>query len=258
MMRDSQHDGQGDRGSDGLALLARSVVARIATRETPRPAEQSLVLALARALVEAGPEAFQALRPDLRRARISDADLADVYFPAVARELGCAWAEDRLPFAEVSIATARMQAMLRQFGRDWTSNQLAGTGGAAVLLVLPEGEQHSLGAMVLAGQLRRQGISVQVQIGADAGALRALAAARWFDCAMVSVACEERLALCAKLVKSLKDGSRGRLWVAVGGAVLDRASDVRSVTGADIATNNARLVLEGARQSQGRLAIGGG
>jgi methylmalonyl-CoA mutase cobalamin-binding subunit len=119
---------------------------------------------------------------------------------------------------------------------------------ATVLLVLPKGEQHSLGAMVLAGQLRRQGISVQLQIGADPTGLRALAAERRFDCAMLSVACEERLVLCAKLVKSLKDGSGGRLWVAVGGAVLDRSLDIQRLTGADVVTNDPRLVLDGARQ----------
>jgi hypothetical protein len=114
MMRDSQHDGHGDRDSDGLALLARSVVRRVAARGVVRPVDQAMVAALARALVSPDPAAFDALRPDLRRARISETDLADAYFPAVARYLGCAWVEDRMPFTEVSIGTARMQARLGQ------------------------------------------------------------------------------------------------------------------------------------------------
>jgi methanogenic corrinoid protein MtbC1 len=247
MMRDSQHDGQGDRGGDGLELLARTVVARIAARDTPRVVDDSLVAALARALTSPDPGDFETLRADLRRARIGETELVDAYFPAVARYLGCAWAEDEMPFTDVSIGTARMQAMLRQVGRDWVSNLASDLDGSTVLMVLPEGEQHSFGVMVLTGQLRRQGVSVQLQLGADARALRALAADRDFDCAMVSVACEERLALCAKLVKSLKDGSGGRLWVAVGGAVLDRPLDIRRLTGADIVTNDPRLALDGAR-----------
>lgn len=252
-MRDSQHDGQGDRGGDGLTVLARTVVAQLIARDgqVQRAPDEELVAALARAVAAPDPTLFEALKPDLRRARIGEAELADVYFPAVARFLGCAWAEDRAGFAEVTIGTARMQAMLRQIGRDWASNGLATPESATVLMVLPEGEQHSLGAMVLTGQLRRQGISVQLQIGTRLSDLRALVAVHSFDCAMVSVGCEDKLAHCAKVVKSLKEGSGGRLWVAVGGAVLERSVDVRRRTGADIATTDAGLALQGAR---GRMA----
>jgi methanogenic corrinoid protein MtbC1 len=256
-MRDSQHDRQGDRGGDSLTLLARSVVARIAVREVPRPLDTALVAALARALVSPDPRAVEALRPAFRRARVSEVELADSYFPAVARDLGCAWAEDRMPFTDISIGAARMQAMLRQFGRDWTSNHAAEDDSATVLLILPEGEQHSLGAMVLAGQLRRQGVSVQLQIGTDAQTLCSLVAERSFDCAMISVACEERLMTCAKLVKSLKDGSRGRLRVAVGGAVLGRDLDIRRLTGADIVTSRPGLALAGAHWRPLALADAG-
>jgi methanogenic corrinoid protein MtbC1 len=248
-MRDSQHDGQGDHGGDGLAVLARTVVARIASRDGPvqRQVDHDLVVTLARALSAPSPDGFEALRPDLRRARIGEAELIDSYFPAIARFLGCAWAEDQAGFAEVTLGTARMQGMLRQLGRDWDSATTAAPDGGTVLIVLPQGEQHSLGAMVLAGQLRRQGISVQLRIGTPPDELCRLVAERDFDCAMLSVACEERLALCAKLVKSLKEGSAGRLRVAVGGAVLDRPVDICQRTGADIATNDPKLALEGAR-----------
>ncbi len=162
----------------------------------------------------------------------------------MARLLGCAWAEDRAPFTDVSVGTARMQGMLRGFGRDGVANAAARLDGETVLLLLPDGEQHSLGMMVLTGQLRRQGISVQVQLGVTPGPLRALVAERHFDCAMISVGCEEKLELCAKLVKSLKKGSGGRLWVAVGGAVLDRPLDIRRRTGADVVTNDPKLALQ--------------
>jgi methanogenic corrinoid protein MtbC1 len=248
-MRDSQHEGQGDRSGDGMSVLARTVVARIAARDLPavRPLNGDLVLALAQALGSADPARFEALRPELRRARIGDTELADVYFPAVARHLGCGWAEDRISFAEVTLGAARMQGLLRQLGRDWASDAADLPDGGTVLMVLPEGEQHSLGAMVLTGQLRRQGVSVLLRIGPRPDDLRALVKDRPFDCAMVSVGCEEKLALCGKLVNSLKEGSGGRLWVAVGGAVLERATDIRQRTGADVVTNDPKLALQGAR-----------
>jgi methanogenic corrinoid protein MtbC1 len=248
-MRDSQHGGQGDRSSDGLTALARTVVARLVARDevTTRTTDEALVASLARALASADHSVFEALRPELRRARISETELVDRYFPAVARYLGCEWSEDRAAFTDVTMAVARMQSLLRQVGKDWVSNANATPTSATVLLVLPEGEQHSFGAMLLTGQLRRQGISVQLQIGATPEALGLLAQRQSYDCAMVSIGCEERLELCRRVVKSLKDGSGGRLWVAVGGAVLERPVDVRGLTGADVATNDPMTVLQGAR-----------
>lgn len=251
-MRDSQHGVQSDRGGDGLSLLARKAVARLVARDVPqaRIVDASLVASMARALASADQMAFDALKPELRRARISETDLMDHYFPAVARSLGCDWAEDRASFADVTLGVARMQSMLRQVGRDWASNANAAPDSPTVLMILPEGEQHSLGIMLLTGQLRRQGISVQLQIGARPEVLGGLVRHHSFDCAMISVACEEKIESCRKAVGALKNGSGGRLWVAVGGAVLDRSIDVLGRTRADVVTNDPMVALQGARFQQ--------
>lgn len=246
-MRDSLQGGQGDRVGTGLTGLARTVVARLVARDggAGRPADPATVAALARALLDPDPAGLWALRHDLRRARIGDVELADLYFPAVARHMGCAWVADSAPFTDVTIAVARMQALLRDIGRDWTSNAAAGPASAAVLIVLPEGEQHSFGAVILAGQLRRQGISVRLEVGSPGAGLRRLVQERVYDCAMISVACEEKLDQCKRLVDALRQGSGGRLWIAIGGPLLDRPIDIRGRTGADVATCDPFLVLEG-------------
>jgi len=138
-----------------------------------------------------------------------------------------------------------MQAMLRLIGRGWSSNGVADPAGATVLILLPEGEQHSFGATLLAEQLRRQGISVRLEIGTGRAALRRIVEAGSYDCAMISVACEERLDQCGMAVDALKAGSGGRLRVAVGGPILDRPVDVCRLTGADVATCNPLVALEG-------------
>lgn len=250
-MRDSQHGGRGDRGGDGLSVLARTVVARLVAREGQqlRPIDEVLVATLAHAVASSDTSIFEALKPELRRARISEAELVDIYFPAVARFLGCEWSEDRAAFTDVTIGVARMQSILRQVGRDWTSHSIAGPSDATVLMILPQDEQHSFGIMLLTGQLRRKGISVQLNIGSNPEVLAALVQHKSFDCAMISVACEEKLELCRKIVTALKNGSGGTLWVAVGGAVLERPVDIKQLTGADVATNDPMLALEGARVS---------
>ncbi len=246
-MRDSQHGGPIERSGDELSVLARTVAARLAARGA-RPAclvDGDLVLAMARAVASVDPAHYEALRPEFRRARISDTDLVDNYFPAVARHLGCDWAEDRSGWAEVTIGMARLQSLVHQIRRDW--DRSVARDGATVLLVLPEGEQHSFGVQILAGQLRRQGVSVHLQIGARPGDLRNLVQDRHYDCAMVSVGCEDKLETCRKVVNSLKNGSKGQLWVAVGGAVLERVADVQRLTGADIATSDPGEALAGVR-----------
>ncbi|MDM7930572.1 hypothetical protein [Tabrizicola sp.] len=253
-MRDSQHGGQSERSSEELTALARTVVARLATRAAgmPRNLDPALVMAMLRAVGSTDPSQFEALRPEIRRARISDVDLVDFYFPAVARQLGCDWADDRCGWADVSIGMARLQSMVHQIGRDWASNATATRETSSVLVVLPDGEQHSFGVQVLVGQLRRQGVSVHLQIGARPDGLRALMKQRRYDCALISVGCEERLEFCRKLVKSLKDGSNGRLWVAVGGAVLDRSIDVLALTMADMATQDPMQALARAHYNAGQ------
>lgn len=253
-MRDSHHGGPIGRSSDDLSVLARTVVARLAARSgnvrvgrVPCPVDDAMVQSIARAVASADPAAFEALRPDLRRARIGDMDLVDSYFPAVARYLGCGWAEDRTSWAEVTIGVARMQSLVHQIGLDWDGS--TAPDADSVLVVLPEGEQHSFGVQVMAGQLRRQGVSVHLQIGPRPAALRSLVQERHYDCALISVGSEDRIDACRKLVKTLKEGSDGRLWVAVGGAVLDLGRDIIGMTGADMATNDPAEVLAGANQA---------
>ncbi len=245
-MRNIKQGGPVVRSEGELSALACSVVVRLAARGglTARPADLDLVLRIRTAIASADPARFDALRPELRRARISDADLVDSYFPEVARLLGCDWADDRAGWADVSMGMARLQALVHQISRDWSNGAVP--DGADVLVVLPEGEQHGFGVQVLAEQLRRQGVAVHQQIGARPSQLRSLVQERSYDCALISIGCEEKLELGRKLVKSLKDGTNGRLWVAVGGAVLERVDNVARLTGADIATNDPFEAIAGA------------
>jgi methylmalonyl-CoA mutase cobalamin-binding subunit len=187
--------------------------------------------------------AFEVMKPELKRARVSAAMLADVYIPEVARRLGEAWMLDGLTFAEVTMGTARLQAILREIGTNWSADAMGGADGATILVVLPVGEQHTLGAMVLAGRLRRKGISVAMRIAPHATDLAAYVASRNFDAAFVSVAVQDRLETCGKLVRTLKEATGGRLKVAVGGAVLDQGA-LMAQTGADMVSSDIDAVLQ--------------
>lgn len=246
-----QHEmqlGSADRAENpmgGVSKFAAEVVARLVQRESDAEplARDSLVQRLMAAVSSFDPESFEDLKPELRRARVSGPQLADIYVPEVARRLGRAWEEDCMSFAQVTMGVARLQAILREIGSGWSADREGRVDGPVVLLVLPSGEQHTLGAMVLAGRLRREGISVSMKIAPTTAELALYVAERTFDGALVSTACNDRLETCRKLVKTLKESSRGVLKVAIGGAILHGCEDVVGLTGADMATNDIGLAL---------------
>lgn len=248
-MRDSQHGGPIDRDGEGVSALARSVMARLtgSGRALARKPDSDLLAALLRMALAADGKGggFDALRPEQRRARVGDAELVDLYLPLVARQLGCGWLDDTASFSQVSIGVARLQALLHRIGRGWAEGAASAAGQPSVLLLLPEGEQHAFGAMVLLAQLRRRGVSVRFRMGGTPAEIGEAVRHQEYDAALISVGCEEKLELCRKLVKALRQGSDGRLRVVVGGAVLDRPVDVRHATEADLVTNDLDLALEG-------------
>ncbi len=244
-MRDSQHDGQTEHDGAGVSFLAKAVVARLVAREVrvDRGLVDSVLAMLTEAMINPDPAAFDALQPLLKKARVTAVDLADLYFPEIARRLGCDWAEDRRSFVDVSIGVARMQSVLRDIGAGWASEDGERPRLGTVLVILPEGEQHSFGAMVLTGQLRRRGVSVCLQLGPSNADLRATLRERSFDGALVSVGSLAKLDACCSVVKTLKSRTGGALRVAMGGAVLDEGPDVRAATGADVVTNDLTVAL---------------
>jgi methylmalonyl-CoA mutase cobalamin-binding subunit len=238
----------------GVSQFATEVVARLVARDGTGSVEprDSLVSRFMDAVRSSDPAAFEALKPELKRARISAATLAEVYIPEVARRLGQGWDDDCISFAEVTMGVARLQAILREIGTTWVADEATVVSSATVLMVLPSGEQHTLGALCAAGWLRRRGISVCLRIAPTTADLADLLASRSFDGAMISIACEDKVDVCAMLVQTLRDHSVNDMRVAVGGAITALGDDALKATGADIVTNDlaaAALALNLKRQT---------
>ncbi len=229
----------------GVSRFAAEVVAKLVARDGADEAglREPLVDRFCEAVTAANLSAFDEIKADFKRARISASALADHYIPEVARRLGQAWEDDTLSFADVTMGVARLQAILRELGATWSADALGQADGPTMLVLLPQGEQHTLGAMVLAGRLRRMGVSVSMQIAPELAELSKFVSNRAFDGAMISVTCENRLETCGKLIKTLKNASNGKLMVAIGGAILDDAEDVVRLTGADVVTNDISRAL---------------
>ena len=250
-MQDGQGSGSGKqflRASGGVETFASDVVARLVKGEfsMTAPLRDDLIERLMHAVVNSDLTDFEALKPELRRARISPTMFSDRYLPEIARRLGKAWEDDTMTFAEVTMGSSRLQAILRQIGAGWSADNGSAddAGLSTVLLIVPQGQQHTLGAFVLLGQLRRKSISVCLRVGPTEGDLRALLAVRRFDAAMVSLALPEELEATCAMITALKQMTAGQLPIALGGAALVNFPVAITASEADIVTNDVTLAIK--------------
>ncbi len=171
--------------------------------------------------------------------------LADHYIPALARQMGDEWCKDQLGFARVTIGVSRLQSMLRELGPEWISDQTAGPDSASILLVVLQDAHHTLGAMVLAGQLRRSGLSVRLLLDANRYQVKQQMAKTRYDAAFISCSQSETLESLRRMVDVIRK-SKAELPIVVGGSLLEIENSERVVacTGASYATQFPYEALE--------------
>lgn len=231
--------------SGGHLALAFGVIERLAKQrhQGVRPLKDTLLSKMVEAV--RAPEVFVPgdLLDEFRAARVPMAQIADIYIPETARNLGVAWERDQASFAEVTVGVSRLHDLLHNVQSGWGADTSSPGTTSAVVLIVPPAEQHTLGALIAASSLRRLGISVAVRFAPGLSDLSALLANRQFDAALVTVGSQERLEMCAKLVKTLKQVSKGSLRIAVGGAVASQCRAVLTEAGADLVTNDVSTVV---------------
>ncbi len=232
-----------ERATVGLAGFASEVVALILSRGGERPAvlDEALLQQFMQTIITGNSAGLTSLRVEFRRLHVTPAVLAELYIPAAARRFGEAWLRDTLSFCDVTMGSARLQAILHEMTRNYFDEEMRGDLTGVVLVVVPADEQHTLGGLSLAWQLRRRGVSVCLQIGPTLETLRSLVANRRFDGALVSIASSRHVSGLTELVKAMKSCANHKLFVAVGGA-LSAQNDVTDC-GADIITSDLNLAL---------------
>ena len=179
-----------------------------------------------------------------RRLHIAAESMVSDYIPAAVAEIGEEWHEDRIDILEATVATSRMQNLLRELGRAWSADGANPEMSGSVLMVVPETEQHTLGAMIATTQMRRMGISVAVQLLASRARLEETLRERRFDAVFMSVGNLDSIDLSRKLVSTARDMLGDSARIAVGGAVPVGPDDLRRMTGADLATRDVAAALQ--------------
>lgn len=155
----------------GLSELAHHAMARLCaeqaagrvSRATIKAMGDPLPTALAYALCDDEDTAANALVDDLLKAGLSVEDVCLEHLAPAARRLGEWWETDRVPFTDVTLATARMQSMLRRMPASRVSVRCA-NGRGAMFAAVP-GEEHTFGIMMAADLFRRHGWDVGLMVG---------------------------------------------------------------------------------------------
>lgn len=206
----------------------------------PIPAVLDLMVS---AMISGDRAALLRLGAECRRLHIPASVMVDLYTPAAVNRIGARWHDDEIDILTATIAFARIQTLLRDLGRGWRADDLAGSTGS-VLMLVPDTDQHTLGAMIATGQMRRRGVSVTVALTSNPLSLDAMLEKAAFDAVFISVGNVSSLDSVAKLVKIAKRSGNAALPVIVGGSVPVAQSEVQDVTGADLVTQDVRGALD--------------
>lgn len=230
---------------DALATRALSLVAQRNLRSIPE-FDEALAQRLRDAAAGDSSETVQSLVADMLAADILPDAIAMLYIPFVARQLGDEWCDDTLSFARVTIGTSRLQASLRMLGTEWTSHGYAEGSDvdAGVIVIVAKDAFHTLGAMVLCGQLRRMGHSVRLAMGATTQELAQVFRTSQFDAVLISASEFESLDSLRKCVDIIRQSSSDCPPIIIGGSVLDQDADVKAATGADLVTRDPIEALD--------------
>lgn len=177
----------------------------------------------------------------------------DLLGPA-ARRLGEFWEEDRVSFADVTIALGRLQRIVRDLSLHGP-NELPMSSGRAALFAAAPGEQHTFGLVIIEEFFRRSGWRTWAELSGSISDVVSAVQAHDFDLFGMTASSDERLDQIAPMIMSVRKASRNRdITVMVGGRLFVERPDLVARVGADAMATDARQAVLGAEGAVRRLA----
>ncbi len=156
--------------------------------------------------------------------------------PAAARRLGELWVDDSIGFVDVTLGAARLQEAAR-------ANEPRGPDAQgprdqpSILLCVPEGEDHTLGAFIAADRFRRAGFWVRLLVGCNPEEAAEAAAARPFAMIGLSAGSRRMVDPLAEAVRRIRDRLGDAPPIFIGGYIVDLEPQVHALVGADAAAD---------------------
>ncbi|MEM9966949.1 MAG: cobalamin-dependent protein [Pseudomonadota bacterium] len=223
---------------EGIGRVALKAVTNQALEQNPpagrRRIIDSYVARLMEASIDPDQRAVHAVVTEMRKALVTDDQIAATYIAQVAARLGDAWVADKLDFGAVTIGAARLQGLLHHLAT--ATIQIDDHGQPPAFLIgVPEGIQHTLGACIVADQLRRRGLFADLQLSLTRRRFSAAFIKQSHVGILLSASGIEHLETLKNLIDCLKSERRGTP-VIIGGPILTQIDDILSFLPADFAT----------------------
>ncbi|MEM7074674.1 MAG: cobalamin-dependent protein [Pseudomonadota bacterium] len=222
----------------------RTLNSKVVTSE-PKTRDQ-WISRLCQALMSESEADYMSVIRALKSAGVTSEEVFQSYVPAAARYLGELWVSDRASFVDVTIGASRLQGMVRNSesgsSARWSDRSIP--LGQSVLMIIPEHEQHALGAFVAADNLRRHGLWVHMAIGLKEPELVELIRSSRFAMIGISAATRPSLDKTTGLIDYIRTQIDYVPPIVIGGRAVDEDSNAVRRTGADFAVKTAREAIE--------------
>lgn len=166
--------------------------------------------------------------------------VVDAHLLAAAKSLGEAWESDRVSVAGEHLAA---NAMMRRLSAAFEA-AASYAAGARVVVGLPPGARHEIGALAFAVAARRRGLRIDY-LGAD------LPSSDWAKAVLdpetaavvLAIPCDDDVPAAARVIETVR-AARPDILIAVGGAQQDAASAEARRLGHRVAAAAQQLAVE--------------
>ena len=208
-------------------------------------ARPDVLFSLCSAIRDYDPSARDVWRAEAKMLGLTDEEICDVYIPEAARVMGDQWCKDEASFADVTIAVARLQGMLRDLmppAAQANANKVV--AGPSVLMVVLARDYHTLGAGVAAAQLRRSGVSCRLLMDKPVKVVAEEVSKSSYDAIMISASDGERLEHIRECILNIRKTAKQHVPIIVGGSLLSQKLDIKALTGADHVESDPKRALQ--------------
>jgi methanogenic corrinoid protein MtbC1 len=204
------------------------------------------------ALAHAALDSQDAALALLRAWREQGCSWPDIYLRGIsptAQLVGDWWAADRMDFASVSIATARLQAAMYVLSPEFMAGSRPARRAPRRLLLVNAASQHSLGSLMVAEFFRLAGWRVQAAHAPSAHALSLTLQSDWFDVLGVGISMEQQLPQVQQTLSGARQASANPgIKIMLGGYLVQQRPDLVRVLGADFSANVADEAVQAAER----------
>lgn len=247
----SMHLGGLTSGQADVREFALRVVSELVHKTGPQVGkpEPSLLELMLRLSKSADPRLFSSIYDEMKRKRISAEQVVDIYLPAAISRIGDEWHESEMDILQATLAMARLQSLLREITLVWSADRSNDCQNGRVFLALPPGEQHVLGAVVAANQMRRLGVSVKLSLLPTLKSVERDLSEHRFHAVFLSVSNRDALPACRELVQSIRANFGSKLPIAMGGGIISlleadhTAQQIAQMVGVNFASNSISKAL---------------